>query len=505
MNTVEIDLDISKGGATPQVVTIGQGDRGGTTIAASVFDGGDPVDLTGKTAMLEARLPDGQSYVRDINCTCEGNVVTYKVDEEHVAAIAGITDDAYFDILEGPEVVYSTNRFRLEILRSAHDGAVPVKEWDNAVDALIDRGRRACDAYDAAEAVRESNESARESAEDARKTAETARANAEDARAAAESARATAEASRATAEGERVTAESARADAETARSNAETARATAETAREQAQGHNDSAQQQNNLDQLKNNSDQALNNQAAKALISVVLTSEQYDATTRTPTITGEIGKIYLVPKTDAKANDHYLEWMWLNDAWEQIGSTQTTIEGVTTNEVDSVVDDEEPTGNHVLSLTGLTYLWGKLKDYMSTAFSEVGHKHSAADVTSGTLGVSRGGTGASTAAAARTNLGVTAANVVDGNAITPSSVTATGAVKGSSVSDSVGSLADLRDSVSRVTLDGVDSVNLIRTPSGTCCLDYVVSGQKYRLQWRNSGIGFATFINGRWTDIWSK
>jgi hypothetical protein len=40
--------------------------------------------------------------------------------------------------------------------------------------------------------------------------------------------------------------------------------------------------------------------------------------------------------------------------------------------------------------------------------------------------------------------------DMVNNQAIKPSSVTATGAVKGASVSDSVGSLADLRDSVSR-------------------------------------------------------
>lgn len=73
-----------------------------------------------------------------------------------------------------------------------------------------------------------------------------------------------------------------------------------------------------------------------------------------------------------------------------------------------------------------------------------------AGNITDGTLPIARGGTGAATAATARTNLGVTAANVVNGNAIAPSSVTATGAVSGSSVSDSVGSLADLRDSVSQ-------------------------------------------------------
>lgn len=39
-------------------------------------------------------------------------------------------------------------------------------------------------------------------------------------------------------------------------------------------------------------------------------------------------------------------------------------------------------------------------------------HKHSAADITSGTLPITRGGTGATSAANARTNLGITPANI---------------------------------------------------------------------------------------------
>jgi hypothetical protein len=46
-------------------------------------------------------------------------------------------------------------------------------------------------------------------------------------------------------------------------------------------------------------------------------------------------------------------------------------------------------------------------------------------------------------------NVDIDASSVVDGNAIAPSSVAATGNVSGSSVSDSVGSLAELRDAVS--------------------------------------------------------
>ena len=42
-----------------------------------------------------------------------------------------------------------------------------------------------------------------------------------------------------------------------------------------------------------------------------------------------------------------------------------------------------------------------------TSSFSLLGHKHSASDITSGTLPISRGGTGASSATSARTNLEV--------------------------------------------------------------------------------------------------
>ena len=471
MNTQRIDLDISKGGGTPQVVTIGQGDHGGTTIAASVYDGGEPIDLADMTAMFEVRLPDGRTYARDINCECEGNVITYKVDEEHVAAIAGITDDAYFDILDGPEVVYSTNRFRLEILRSAHDGAVPAENWDNAVDALIERGDAALDAYDAAE-------SARATAETARASAETSRQSAESSRASAESARISAENDRASAESTRRSDETSRKSYETQRRNAETARADAETARQTAEA--------------KRAADFAIMEQRSKGWLRYYCSAGEFDPTTRKPTIEDpDESTLYYVPAEHPTADNQWVEWQYdtEGDRWEMQGTTEVTVSPVTTAQIDAIANDETVTSSNVLQATGLTYLWAKIK----AAFASLVHTHSASDITSGTLGISRGGTGASTAAAARTNLGVTAANVVDGNAITPASVAATGAVSGSSVSDSVGSLADLRDSVSLKTIQisgtttgtGIIGTGLtisnaivhtVKTSASYRCIPYVAS-----------------------------
>ena len=57
------------------------------------------------------------------------------------------------------------------------------------------------------------------------------------------------------------------------------------------------------------------------------------------------------------------------------------------------------------LDTTGLKTLWTKLK----STFALASHKHAASDITSGTLSIARGGTGATTASAARSNLGAAA------------------------------------------------------------------------------------------------
>lgn len=192
-----------------------------------------------------------------------------------------------------------------------------------------------------------------------------------------------AEAERKAQESERVQAEMKRATAETARIAAENQRAT---------------------DQAKNNADQAANNQAAQGLIAVLLTDGQYDPATREPTVTGEVGKMYMVPSGLSGRENRYYEWMVLNGEWERVGTTDAAMEPLTTDEVDTVADGGTVTNNKVLTGTGLTYLWAKLK----AAFAQRAHSHGAGDISSGTLPVERGGTGAATAAEALAALGVT-------------------------------------------------------------------------------------------------
>lgn len=192
------------------------------------------------------------------------------------------------------------------------------------------------------------------------------------------------------AEAERKAAESERVQAETKRVSAEGARAAAETQRA--------------TDQAKNNADQAANNQAAQGLIAVLLTDGQYDPATHEPTVTGEVGKMYMVPSGLSGSENRYYEFMWLSGAWERVGTTDAAMEPLTTDEVDTVAGGGTVTNNKVLTGTGFSYMWGKLK----AAFASIGHKHDASDITSGVLSISNGGTGAATAAEALAALGVT-------------------------------------------------------------------------------------------------
>lgn len=147
MNEQLLHLDISKRPDASQTVRIGQGDVGGTTIVADIFDNDVALDLTGKAVRFLMRLPGGLYYMRDSDVSVSGNRVTYVVDEEHMATVAGYTDCAYFEVVSGSTTVASTQRFRIEVLRSAFDGSVPGEAYDTAIEEAI---RNANDAADEA-------------------------------------------------------------------------------------------------------------------------------------------------------------------------------------------------------------------------------------------------------------------------------------------------------------------------------------------------------------------
>lgn len=149
-NTRTLELDISKEGAGT-CIKVGQGDDGGTTIKALVYDNGAEFSLSGATAWLVVLLPNKRNYYRG-QCSVSDNAATITVDESKLCSVSGYTDEAYFTITKSGKT-YSTERFAIEILRSALDGQQPAQNWDDAVQDLIDRGETAASNANAAAAA----------------------------------------------------------------------------------------------------------------------------------------------------------------------------------------------------------------------------------------------------------------------------------------------------------------------------------------------------------------
>lgn len=141
MNVQTIELDVNKRGCGNNCIRIAQGEGGGTTIKALIYDNGGELSLSGYSAFLVARLPDRIHYYRG-SATVSGNTITYVCDESKLASVPGYTDEAYFEIIKG-DFLAQTERFALDILRSAKEGQQPAQSWDNAIDDLIKRGESA--------------------------------------------------------------------------------------------------------------------------------------------------------------------------------------------------------------------------------------------------------------------------------------------------------------------------------------------------------------------------
>lgn len=171
-NTRTLELDISKEGAGT-CIKVGQGDDGGTTIKALIYDNGAEFALSGATAWLVVLLPNKRNYYRG-QCSVSGNAATVTVDESKLCSVPGYTDEAYFTITKSG-ATYSTERFAIEILRSALDGQQPAQNWDDAVQDLIDRGETAVkNANSAASAANTAAAAANGAAEDATAAAQNA-------------------------------------------------------------------------------------------------------------------------------------------------------------------------------------------------------------------------------------------------------------------------------------------------------------------------------------------
>lgn len=231
MNTRVLELDVSKEG-TGACVRVGQGDAGGTTIKALIYDNSSELSLTGCTVWLVALLPNKRNYYRGA-CTVSGNAAEHVVDESKLCAVAGYTDEAYFTITKGSQTC-STERFALDILRSALNGQQPAQNWDDAIGDLIARGDAAVSAANTAAntantAASNANKAA-STANSAASSATSAASAANTAAAAANTAKQNADTATANAKAATTAANNAAATANTAADNANTAAASANAA-----------------------------------------------------------------------------------------------------------------------------------------------------------------------------------------------------------------------------------------------------------------------------------
>lgn len=238
MNTQTIELDIDKRGCGNNCIRIAQGESGGTTIKALVYDNGAEFALSGYTAYLVARLPDRIHYYKG-TATVSGNAATHVCEESNLASVPGYTDEAYFEFTKGSQTV-QTERFALDIMRDAREGNAPAQSWDNAVEALEQRAEAAVSkgekaATDVTAAVNNANaavnicKSATEAANTATSKANAATRSANDATTAANTAKANADAAT-------DAAKTATNDANASKDSADEAAADARKAAEEARG-----------------------------------------------------------------------------------------------------------------------------------------------------------------------------------------------------------------------------------------------------------------------------
>jgi len=138
MNEFTVRLDLAKGKARQQqTVFVRQGDKNATTIVATITDHGAAAVTSGMTARFQMRLPNGTEYYRKA-ASLSGNVATVALDETQAASVAGRTDTAYFQLLQGSTVVASTESFTVVVLPDALADATVPESYDSAIQDAID-------------------------------------------------------------------------------------------------------------------------------------------------------------------------------------------------------------------------------------------------------------------------------------------------------------------------------------------------------------------------------
>lgn len=110
MPTKAVSLNVDKSGSfAAQTVRISQGDENSTSIVATILDGAQPFDLTGKSVRFKCELPGGKVFVDDSVTVSDAKtgVVSFTPPVE-VAAAAGKVTGALFEVFSDGYAIHTT-------------------------------------------------------------------------------------------------------------------------------------------------------------------------------------------------------------------------------------------------------------------------------------------------------------------------------------------------------------------------------------------------------------
>ncbi|WP_417063204.1 BppU family phage baseplate upper protein [Ellagibacter isourolithinifaciens] len=110
MPTKAVSLNVDKRGIlAAQAVRISQGDENSTSIIATILDGAQPFDLTGKSVRFKCVLPGGKVFVDEgvTVSNAEKGMMTFTPPAE-VAAAAGKVTGALFEVYSDGYAIHTT-------------------------------------------------------------------------------------------------------------------------------------------------------------------------------------------------------------------------------------------------------------------------------------------------------------------------------------------------------------------------------------------------------------
>lgn len=127
MPTKAVSLNVDKSGSfAAQTVRISQGDENSTSIVATILDGAQPFDLTGKSVRFKCVLPGGKVFMDEgvTVSNAEKGMMTFTLPAE-VAAAAGKVTGALFEVYSDGYAVHTTKlEIDVDSTPTVVDGAV---------------------------------------------------------------------------------------------------------------------------------------------------------------------------------------------------------------------------------------------------------------------------------------------------------------------------------------------------------------------------------------------